>query len=140
MLISKNIYLADDDSDDVEFFKDALNEITPDLQLIISSNGQELVDKLQSTSQLPDIIFIDINMPLMDGFEALSHLKKDNALSSIPTVIYSTSSNTNHISRAYELGASSYLKKPSDFKSLKNELERVLLIDWKKLISPNPIL
>jgi CheY-like chemotaxis protein len=134
MVISKNIYLADDDCDDVEFFKDALNEITFDFHLTISSNGQELLDTLHSSSLLPDIIFIDLNMPIMDGFEALSLIKTNEVLNSIPTVIYSTSSNMNHITKAYELGASSYFKKPSDFKSLKNELEKVLLIDWKNFI------
>lgn len=134
MVISKNIYLADDDWDDVEFFKDALNEITFDFHLTISSNGQDLLDKLHNSCLLPDIIFIDLNMPIMDGFEALSLIKTNEVLNSIPTVIYSTSSNMNHITKAYELGASSYFKKPSDFKSLKNELEKVLLIDWKNFI------
>lgn len=136
MILSKNIYLADDDCEDVEFFKDALNEIASDFLLTISSNGQELLDTLHRCSLLPDIIFIDINMPIMDGFEALSLLKTNHALNSIPTVIYSTSSNSNHITRAYELGASSYFKKPSNFKSLKNELEKVLLIDWKNFTQP----
>lgn len=136
MLYPKNIFLADDDRDDVEFFTDALKEIGQGFDLTVACNGQELIEKLQARQNSPDIIFIDINMPVLDGIEALSLIKKDQELEMVPAVVYSTSSNTTHISRAYESGASSYFKKPSDFRSLKNELERILSIDWGSIMRP----
>lgn len=78
-------------------------------------------------------------MPIMNGFEALSSIKQIPPLANIPTVIYSTSSNFDHISKAYEIGASSYFKKPSDFNSLKAKLEEMLLIDWQNFICPHKV-
>lgn len=139
MLRSKNIYLAEDDCDDVEFFTDALQEIGSDYTLKVFGNGAELVENVKNSEQLPDIIFLDINMPIMDGFETLAEIKQIPSLVAIPTIIYSTSSNYDHISRAYEIGANSYFKKPSDFNSLAKELEGLLRIDWQNFICPNKV-
>lgn len=136
MLTPKNIYLAEDDCDDVQFFTDALNEITPDTSLTVFCNGAELLKGLEDCKQLPDIIFVDINMPIMNGLEALALIGKSQAFKSIPVIISSTSSNMDNITEAYQLGASSYFKKPSDFSSLKEQLKGILLIDWKNFMRP----
>lgn len=137
MLRSTNIFLADDDCDDVEFFTEAIDLISTNCTTTVFSDGSELIEGLKNCQQFPDIIFIDINMPIMNGFETLSSIKQIPPLATIPTVIYSTSSNHDHISKAYEIGASSYFKKPSDFNSLKAKLEELLLIDWQNFMPAN---
>lgn len=131
MLRPKNIFLADDDCEDAELFIDAITEITQDYIVTVFCNGAKLLEGLKNCKQYPDIIFIDINMPIMNGLEALAEIKKNSYLNLLPTVIYSTSSNQNDITKAYEIGADSYLKKPSDFKQLKAQLQTLLNFHWK---------
>lgn len=104
----KNIFLADDDRDDVEFFTLALEEICGRCALNVSENGEELIHNLQAASTLPDIIFIDVNMPRIDGLTALEAIRKMPALDAVPVIVYSTSSNRLSISRAYENRANYY--------------------------------
>lgn len=132
----KSIFLADDDYDDVQFFTDALNEISTNSFLTVFCNGAELLNGLNNNKQLPDIFFIDINMPFMNGLKALALIKENPAFNFIPIVIYSTYSNMCDITKAYQLGASSYFKKPSNFNSLKEQLKGILLIDWNNFMRP----
>ncbi|OJX49765.1 MAG: hypothetical protein BGO88_08395 [Flavobacterium sp. 38-13] len=131
MLRSGIIFLADDDCEDVELFRDALTEICAHCNLFSFPDGYQLLEGLRNCNKLPDLIFVDVNMPTIDGFEALVQIRQDRKLSAIPTIIYSTSSNQDHISKAYALGASSYIKKPNDFKTLKEILKKILVLHEK---------
>ena len=139
MLQPKNIYLADDDRDDVEFFTLALEEICPNCTLNISGNGEELIDNLRNAGVPPDIIFIDVNMPRLDGLSTLEAIKKMPALDAVPVVVYSTSSNRLSISRAYESGANYYFIKPVSFGSLKDHIKQLLEMDWGLYTIPNQL-
>lgn len=139
MLLPKNIYLADDDSDDVEFFTLALEEICSKCSLDVSGNGEELLHKLQAAATLPDIIFIDVNMPRIDGLSALEVIRKMPALDPVPVIVYSTSSNRVFISRAFENGASYYFIKPVSFDSLKEHIKKLLETDWENYATPNQL-
>lgn len=139
MLLPKNIYLADDDRDDVEFFTLALEEICSKCSLDVSGNGEELLHKLQAAATLPDIIFIDVNMPRVDGLSALEVIRKMPALDPVPVIVYSTSSNRVFISRAFENGASYYFIKPVSFDSLKEHIKKLLETDWENYATPNQL-
>lgn len=122
-----SILLADDDLDDTELFSEAVHEVDPPVLFYTASNGSEVLINLQSTKiQNPNIIFLDINMPSVNGWECLKALKQDRLLSSIPVIIYSTSSALRDKQRAAELGAIYFLTKPDRFEELKKFIRFVL--------------
>jgi CheY-like chemotaxis protein len=126
------IYMADDDSDDREFFADALSEIDLDVILKQEHDGMHLMDSLLtlSESELPDFIFLDINMPGKTGLECLQEIRNlSGGLKEVNIVMLSTSSDPENIRRASELGATFYAVKPSCFERLKSLLEEVLSMD-----------
>jgi len=123
------IYLADDDSDDREFFADALSEIDPDVILKQATGGMHLMDSLLalSSSELPEFIFLDINMPGKSGLECLAEIRScQGSLKEINIVMLSTSNDPENIQKASELGATFYAVKPNCFDRLKSLLEEVL--------------
>jgi CheY-like chemotaxis protein len=112
------ILYADDDHDDRDLMTEALNEIDPTISCQIVNDGQELLNILQRTSELPDYIFLDINMPVMNGRECLIELKKDRRFRQIPVVIYSTTIDNSEVSELYDLGAITFIQKPNNFADL----------------------
>ena len=80
--------------------------------------------------RLPDFIFLDLNMPKMDGRTCLAELKKDVKLKNIPVIIFTTTSHSKEIDETYELGAAYFLSKPSDFKKLQKEIDFVISENW----------
>lgn len=112
------ILYADDDNDDRELLSEAFNQIDPSISCLVASDGKEALDMLNKNNDLPDFIFLDINMPVMDGKTCLEELKKNKRLRNIPVVIYSTTRNTHEINQFYDLGASSFIHKPASFNEL----------------------
>jgi CheY-like chemotaxis protein len=121
-----NILLADDDPDDRMLVRDALQESRSPHQLTCVEDGEELLDYLRhrgayssvDESAPPYIILLDLNMPRKDGRETLREIKADPHLRRIPVVILTTSQAEEDIARSYDLGASSFIIKPSDFATL----------------------
>ncbi len=133
--MEKNIFLADDDADDLLFFEDALKEIAIPSQLTISHNGLELMSNLETLTAHPppDVIFLDLNMPFKNGFECLKEIRETPKLKDIPVVIFSTSNNESTVSKTYSLGANCYCCKPNSHKTLIKTIESVLALDlWKQ--------
>jgi CheY-like chemotaxis protein len=123
----KTFALADDDSDDTGLFTEALQEINPEITVETASNGQELLDKMKGGDFVfPDIIFLDINMPEMNGWDCLRELKKDSELKEVPVVMYSTSSHIDDKTKAVQLGASYFYTKPDSFQELKKFLSTLI--------------
>lgn len=116
------VFIIDDDDDDKEIFCEAMADISGSSVCLAASNGQEALHKLQHIAALPDFIFLDLNMPRMNGKQCLVHLKKDQRLASIPVVIYSTSKLQADREETKELGAVYFLTKPSSAQQLKKEL------------------
>jgi CheY-like chemotaxis protein len=111
-----NILLADDDDDDREFFSEVLSELDATVTISTVKNGTELMKVLSDpANELPDIIFLDLNMPCKNGRECLHDIKKSVRLRHIPVIIYSTSSNVKDIENAYNEGADLYVTKPNTF-------------------------
>tara|TARA_R110002012_G_scaffold320402_2_gene543935 strand:- start:44916 stop:45347 length:432 start_codon:yes stop_codon:yes gene_type:complete len=116
------IYLADDDSEDRELFSDALTELPLEITLKTFQNGVELMADLFLDELLPEAIFLDLKMPMMDGFECLSDIKSEVKFQNIDVIIYSTLMNDWEVEKLQELGANSYLQKPTSFNQLKTIL------------------
>jgi CheY-like chemotaxis protein len=119
--------LIDDDGDDRQLFCEALRDIDPLIECLAESNGRLALAKLERREFVkPDIIFLDINMPIINGWEILKKLKEDENHKDIPVVMYSTSNLDFDIEKAQRYGALSFLTKPYDFKQLKNSLQVIL--------------
>jgi CheY-like chemotaxis protein len=125
-VITKNIFLVEDDEDDQQFFIEAIKEIDESICIYMAKNGREALDQLNNINPLPDVIFMDINMPLMNGFECLTLLRKHVRLKTIPVVILTTSNNHAEAEVARALGAIFFLSKPSNFSLWKKNIMGVL--------------
>jgi CheY-like chemotaxis protein len=129
---SLRILLADDDKDDRKFFKDAIESAKIQPLLSIVNDGAELMDYLRDKNNiLPDLIFLDLNMPKKDGLECLKEIRADAKLKHISVAIYSTSGSEKDMEDTFVLGANIYIKKPNDFKTLKKALTSVISINWQ---------
>lgn len=127
----KSILIADDDDDDCILFKDAFDELSVIARLSFASNGKDLLAILTNEAlQLPDMIFLDLNMPLKNGIECLTEIKNDPRLKDIPLIICSTSAQQWALDKTYELKADKYIRKPEAFAKLKNAIHQVISIDW----------
>jgi CheY-like chemotaxis protein len=104
--------LVDDDEDDRELFQIALEEVEHDIHYLEAASGVEALRTLRHSDTLPDYIFLDLNMPHMNGRECLIELKKDPRLTAIPVIIFSTSNDPRDIEETKILGAIEFITKP----------------------------
>jgi CheY-like chemotaxis protein len=120
-------FLIDDDADDRDIFLMALGEIDADIRFDYAINGKEGIEKLKNKKEdLPDFIFLDLNMQVMDGRECLRELKKIATVADIPVIIYSTTLNENIIYETLNMGAFDHIEKPTKIGVLKDYLKRVI--------------
>ncbi|WP_036146018.1 response regulator [Maribacter sp. Hel_I_7] len=125
------ILLVDDDEDDRQFFADALEGIELNTDLHQLENGKSCMEYLLSdTDNTPDLVFLDLNMPIMNGFECLEAIRRTPHLKDLLVAIYSTSSAERDIEETFEKGANIYIKKPSSFTELKKSLKQVVKMNW----------
>lgn len=122
----KHILLVDDDTEDQEIFETALELVGENLQCTSFSNAKDALHKLVAGEVNPDVIFLDLNMPVMSGQEFLMKIKKQDGICDIPVIIFSTSSNQNTIKQMKELGAVDFLTKPSRFDTLVDSLKPII--------------
>ncbi len=125
-----NLLLADDDEDDCAFFKEALDELLLPTDLVTVNDGVQLMDFLakKPSENLPDILFLDLNMPRKNGYECLTEIKESDDLKDLPIIIFSTSLDNSIIDTLYEKGATYYIRKPGDFSKLKKVISNALSI------------
>jgi CheY-like chemotaxis protein len=125
---NKKFLVIDDDTDDRELFCEALASIDPVIICEHAVDGKEALTKL-STKEIekPDIIFLDINMPIMNGWQFLTHLKKEEHYKEIPVIVYTTSSTQKDKRIASDLGALCFITKPHAFGRLKNMLGLIVM-------------
>ena len=136
------VLVADDDPDDQLLIKDAFSEVRPSVQVDFVSDGVELLEYLRRQGRfadlidtpLPRLVLLDLNMPVKDGREALFEIKSDPAFWRTPIVIFSTSTAAIDIRRAYQLGANSFITKPSSFERLV-EIVRVVDSYWFDVVA-----
>ncbi|AIY12880.1 response regulator [Cellulophaga baltica] len=127
-----NIALADDDEDDRLLFKDAIEEIKIKTKLSLFTNGKELMDYLVLPNViLPEVIFLDLNMPIKNGMQCLKEIRENPKLSDLSVAIYSTSSSEGDIEDTFINGANVYINKPNSFGELKTVIDKVLQLNWQ---------
>ena len=133
------ILLADDDLGDCMLFKDALEELPIATRLTIVHNGEQVVEELNRKGmKLPDVLFLDLNMPRKNGFAALGEIKRHPELEKLPVIIISTSSELDSIKKVFRDAAHYYICKPCDFSQLKRVIYEALTLITKKN-SPLPL-
>lgn len=126
------ILLADDDEDDRLFFKEALEDIKIKTVVTTVNDGIELMEYLINPDNvLPDVVFLDLNMPRKNGIQCLEEIRNDDALKDLTIAIYSTSGAERDIEETFIKGANVYIKKPNDFVTLKKVVEEAMSINWQ---------
>ena len=120
------ILYAEDDIDDFDFFCEVLNSVSPEHTCLNTRDGIETIDFLENADALPDVIFLDINMPSMDGKACLRNIKNDSRFKSIPVVIYTTSSNARDRDHCLQLGALEYVQKPTSIAEAYERISRLV--------------
>lgn len=126
MTTTIQLLLADDDKDDCDLFKEALDELPVTADLLMVHDGEQLMQLLSKKDPLPQMLFLDLNMPRKNGFECLSEIKKNDLLKDLPVIIFSTSYDSDIVNLLYTTGAHYYISKPNEFDKLKDVIQRAL--------------
>lgn len=122
----KNLLVIDDDEDDREFFLSVLEKIGGPINCQVAMNGHVALEHLKQGAYRPHLIFLDLNMPVMNGWEFLREIKNIEGLRGIPVVVLSTSSNEATIHEAIGLGAVDFITKPNKLSILEQRLKAVI--------------
>ncbi|SDS07926.1 response regulator [Winogradskyella sediminis] len=127
-----NLALADDDEDDRLFFTEAFEELKVKSKVSLFKDGIELMDYLDdSNNAIPNLLFLDLNMPKKSGLECLKEIKASQRFNDMAIAIYSTSASEEDIENTFVIGANVYIKKPNDFEKLKKVLSEVVTTNWQ---------
>ena len=125
--IPLHIFIIDDDVDDQELLMEAFSEVDSTIKFSTAANGREGINKLiDCTVQKPDLIIVDMNMPMINGKQFLVEIKNNPLISGLKVIMYSTSSNHKDIQETLGLGAAYYFQKPSSYSALVTELSSIL--------------
>lgn len=132
------ILMAEDDMDDRLLFKEAFNESWAEVSLEFVDDGVELMQRLEDLfadrhRQLPDLLLLDLNMPRMDGREALQAIRDHSGLKHLPVIIFTTSRAELDVLISYQLGANSYVTKPNRYDELV-QLLRSMELYWTETV------
>jgi len=125
-----NVFLAEDDLDDVDFFTEIVGEFVPPKKLQIAYDGFEFMELLYSAPVKPSIIFLDLNMPRKTGLECLQEIKADSDFDNIPVVMISTAIASDGIERSFEQGAHYYMVKPGSYTQFRKSINKIFATDF----------
>jgi CheY-like chemotaxis protein len=127
----KRLFIIDDDVEDQEILMEALDEVDKNIECSTSTSGEDALRQLEKgLTILPDLIFLDMNMPKLNGKQILKELKKSTVTKAIPVIMYSTSFAPRDIEEIGQLGAAHHLVKPSRFDDLCRSLNVILGKSW----------
>lgn len=129
----KKLFIIDDDVEDQEIFMEAIHEVDESIECRSSTSGEDaLTELVKEPASLPDLIFLDLNMPKLNGKQVLKEIKRSGILRPIPVIMYSTSFAPHDIEEVTRLGAAFHLLKPSRFDDLCKSLKIILSKDWNR--------
>ena len=131
------IFYTDDDKEDLDFFREATESIDQNIEVVTLGGSSQLLHIIDNPPPHPHILFLDLNMPGLNGFDVLEILRSKDASHYLPIVIFSTSNDEELIRKSRELGANFYVPKSVSFESLRRSIEHAINIDWTNFI-PNP--
>lgn len=131
------IFYTDDDKEDLDFFREATESIDQNIEVVTLGGSSQLLHIIDNPPSHPHILFLDLNMPGLNGFDVLEILRSKDASQYLPIVIFSTSNDEELIRKSRELGANFYVPKSVSFESLRRSIEHAINIDWTNFI-PNP--
>ncbi len=124
-----NILLADDDQADCLLFKEALEELPLSTILTMVHDGEQLMEAISKKGKkLPDVLFLDLNMPRKNGYVSLGEIKRSTELQKLPVIIFSTASDVDTVDNVFRNAAHYYIRKPADFSQLKKVIYEALLL------------
>lgn len=136
----KSILLVEDDLDDQLLFREALSEVDNSISYLSAVNGINALEVLNySENTLPSIIFMDVNMPKMNGIDCLKELQKLQKFQLLPVIMYSTSCSLEHQQECFKNGAIGYFEKPNNFDELCSKIKCVLEMEIASIHNNNPI-
>jgi DNA-binding response OmpR family regulator len=127
---STNVMIAEDDDDDFFIFSVAISETGFTVILKRAEDGELLMKLLEE--EIPDILFLDLLMPLKDGKQSLQELRSNRRYDSMPIVVYTALDDLETVEYCYRQGSNLYTIKPNSIEDLKTALQRILAINWKK--------
>ena len=128
----RTIFYVDDDYDDLEFFKDAVNLLNRPVKVF--SLGEELLRQLHNPPPSPSIIFLDLNMPVKSGIDVLKEIRKYDEFKKLPIIVFSTTNNPDTIRKTKEMGADLFVTKPPTIQKIRKCVEGVLNIEWDSFV------
>jgi CheY-like chemotaxis protein len=127
MIMAQRIYMIDDDSDDIHLFSVVLREICPEVEILTAGDGDiALAELFSDVLPLPDYIFLDLNMPRVNGFTCLEEIRKLAKYANVPVLILTTSAIDEDKNKAMQLGASHFLTKPSALEDIRLHMSNLL--------------
>jgi len=130
---SQKILVIEDDLDDQLLISEAFQNSGVCCELSFAGNGRQALQILDSPDYRPDLIVLDLNMPVMNGFEVLSHFQAADTLASIPVIVLTTTGESDFVNKSYDLGASSFIVKPRTFPQLE-KIARDLTNYWFRTV------
>lgn len=135
-----HVLLADDDEDDLEFFRERLSDLSVATFLMTVGDGEKLLNALHTSDEIPPphLIFLDINMPVMNGFECLTKIRSNKKFDRIPIFMFSTSTFYSDVEKAYQRGANLYIPKGLFFSEQKIVIEKLFSVYWEDWLAQIP--
>ena len=122
----QRVLIVDDDDDDRELFCEAIGHVSKEIKCIHATDGEMALRLLRADDKsTPDYIFLDLNMPRLNGKECLAEIKKINKVKDVPVIIYSTSNHRKDMEDTQLLGAADFLHKPNEFDLLISSLKNI---------------
>jgi CheY-like chemotaxis protein len=132
MAYPKRVLLIDDDEDDCDIFNSAINELESGIDFFYDCDSEKALKRLSSEQlPVPDLLFLDWNMPKLTGMQYLTAIRKFPCFDNVPVIIYTTSTAQKDREEAGRLGASYFISKPSSFKELKQLLQHIFALTWQ---------
>ena len=128
MILNKlNILLADDSVDEHFLFRHTMRSVDTNINIHTVPDGVELMKWLNKPEAImPDLLFLDLNMPLKNGRESLAEIRKNEKYANLVVLIYSTSDEKKDIDETFALGANLYIRKPQDYSHLEHTLSKLI--------------